>query len=150
MMDELKKMMAGKKSDGKMSEDEKQAKMDVIKELLDMAQHAMGHGVKGGMDEMHKVSVMAPDEEGLEEGLGMAKKVVGHEEEDPELEAKEEKLHMDLDGDNEEGEPAEHVAKVLGEEAPEGHDVVSDDEEADDMPNIFAQRREKMKAGRKV
>ena len=33
---------------------------------------------------------------------------------DPALAAKEEELHKDLDGDKEEGEPAEHKEKVLG------------------------------------
>lgn len=36
------------------------------------------------------------------------------EKDDPALAAKEEELHKDLDGDNEEGESKEHKEKVLG------------------------------------
>lgn len=109
-MDEMMKML-GKhsKADGAMSEQEKRAKMEVLKELFDMAHEAMGHSVKSGMDEMHKVSVMAPDKESLAEGLEMAEDVV-----DPEMEHEEEVEHKDLDGDLEVGEPEEHAAEVMG------------------------------------
>lgn len=70
-----------KKPEGKMDKASVQAKMDVIQELLEMAQEAMAGKVKGGMDEMQKVSVMAPDKESLSEGLDMAKMIAGDEEE---------------------------------------------------------------------
>lgn len=142
MMDELKQMMMAKKKmspDGKMSEDEIQAKMDVIKELLDMAQQAMGHDVKGGMDEMHKVSVMAPDAHGLEQGLDMAKDVAAEAEGSPGEEASE-------------SPEKEKMEDMLGTDAEGSADEESkepkDEEESEDMPNIFAQRKERMKNSR--
>lgn len=72
-----------KKGGQEMSEQEVRAKMDVVQELLQMAQEAMGSRVKHGMDEMQKVSVAAPDKESLLEGLEMAQDVA---EESPEME----------------------------------------------------------------
>ena len=86
-MKDLEKMLMSKKSKGSMDEKETQAKMDVLHELLQMAQEAMGSKVKGGMDEMKKVSVMAPDTESLTKGLDMAKHVA---EDSPEMEAADE------------------------------------------------------------
>jgi hypothetical protein len=92
-MKELEQLMAGKKSGDKMSEQEIQAKMDVVQELLHMAQAAMGSKVKGGMDEMQKVSVAAPDKESLLMGLDKAKDLADKDPmeamEDPAEEAKE-------------------------------------------------------------
>lgn len=141
MMDELKQMMMAKKKmspEGKMSEDEIQAKMDVIKELLDMAQQAMGNDVKGGMDEMHKVSVMAPDQQGLEAGLDVAKNVAGAEgsPEEEASESPEQEKMEDLPGTDTEGSDDEESKEP------------KDEEDSEDMPNIFAQRREKMKNSR--
>jgi hypothetical protein len=82
-MKDLEKLMA-KKPEGKMDKAAVQAKMDVIQELLEMAQEAMAGRVKGGMDEMQKVSVMAPDKESLSEGLDMAQMLAGDESEDEE------------------------------------------------------------------
>jgi hypothetical protein len=127
MMDALKEMMAKKKSpEGKMSEDEMKAKMDVIQELLEMAQNAMGSHVKGGMDEMKKVSVMAPDTESLAEGLDLAEDVV-----------------TDGEGDESTEQTEESPFDVLKKEKDEDDKEDGDDE----MPNIFAQRREKSKRG---
>lgn len=111
MMDEMMKQLMAKKGAQKMSTEDQQAKLDVIKELLEMATQAMGGKIKGGMDEMQKVSVMAPDKKSLLEGLGMAQDIAGG---DPETEELEEQTGQDLDGDNEEGESADHVAKVEG------------------------------------
>ena len=134
MMDELKRMMAKKKSpEGKMSEDQVKAKMDVIQELLEMAQSAMGSNVKGGMDEMKKVSVMAPDDEGLAEGLELAKEVAV-DDESPEHEASEEAEEAALPGE----ESADEALSMFNVDKKE-------DEDEDEMPNIFAQRREKNK-----
>lgn len=86
MMDEMmKQLMAKKGASGKMSPEDMQAKMDVIKELLEMAQSAMAGKVKGGMDEMQKVSIMAPDQESLTEGLDAAKDIVGGDEDSDEM-----------------------------------------------------------------
>lgn len=77
-MDELFSKLS-KKGSSDMSPEAKQAKMEVIMELMEMARELMGSGVKSGLDEMQKVSVMAPDAEGLEEGLEVAEDLVGEE-----------------------------------------------------------------------
>lgn len=84
MMDELLKKLATK-GQPKMSEQEVQAKMEVVKELLEMAQSAMADGVKGDMDSMmapKSVEVSAPDKESLSEGLDMAKDLIESKEAD--------------------------------------------------------------------
>lgn len=81
-MDDMKKMF-GKPSDGKMSASEAKAKMDVLHELLAMVEDSMGSNVKNGMSDMQKVSVMAPDQEGLSHGLDVAKDLTSDEQEDP-------------------------------------------------------------------
>lgn len=119
MMDEMmKQLMAKKGASDKMSPEDAQAKLDVIKELLEMASSAMAGKVKGGMDEMQKVSVMAPDQDSLLAGLDKAKDIAsdgdGSDEgsSDPALESAEEKTGMDLDNDGEEGESADHISKI--------------------------------------
>lgn len=82
-MKELEKLLA--KKGPKMDDKEVQAKMDVIKELLSMAHSAMGSKVKGDMDGLQKVSVMAPDKESLADGLDLAQELT----ESPEDEADE-------------------------------------------------------------
>lgn len=74
---------ADKKS---MSPAQRQAKMDVLKELMDMAQDEMGKKVKTGMDELHKVTVAAPDAESLTEGLKIAENILPEENINPEVE----------------------------------------------------------------
>ncbi len=80
-------MMMSGKSEGKMSKEDIQAKLDVIQEMIQAMQESMGGAVKGGLDEMlssmapeghdmAKVSVMADDPDSLEEGLEMAQEVV--------------------------------------------------------------------------
>jgi len=91
MVKDLEKMLMSKKDKGAMSEKSMQAKMEVLQELLQMAQEAMGSKVKGGMDEMQKVSVMAPDQEGLKKGLEIAEEIAENSEEMPE-EASEPKM----------------------------------------------------------
>lgn len=75
-MKDLEKMLMKKQDSGEMSPEAKQAKMEVLQELMDMCKQAMGHNVKSGMDEMKKVSVMAPDKESLVEGLEKAEEVI--------------------------------------------------------------------------
>lgn len=82
-------LMKPKVNSEKMSEQEIQAKMDVLLEMMQMIQEEMGSRVKNGMmdheNEMKKVSVMAPDNESLEEGLEVAQEVLPEspEEKDP-------------------------------------------------------------------
>lgn len=124
MMDELKKMMAKKKDDGAMSEQEQQAKMDVIMELMEMAHGEMGSRVKSGMDDMKKVTVAAPDSESLSDGLEKAQDMLGKDDEESESDE----------------DPAEEKAESPAEEAMES---VQDEPEEDDM-NPFMNKRKKL------
>lgn len=105
-MKDLEKMMAkaGGKSDEKMSDQAIQAKMDVLQELMDMCKEQMSSNVKSGMDEMKKVTVMAPDEESLTEGLEVAKDITeempSEESDDDDMESKE-NLLSDMMADDE-------------------------------------------------
>lgn len=130
MMDELKKMMAKKGQPEKMDDSAIQAKLDVIKELLEMAHSAMGNKMKGDMDEMHKVSVMAPDQEGLEEGLDVAHDA---------LEGAEE--HEDEDDGVEPKSPIEEAMAAHSEEKEEPPVEIKPDSE--DEVNLFAKKRMK-------
>ena len=75
MMDKkmLKAMMAGEDSDPMMKAKLK-AKMDVLQELMAMAEEGETSGL---MDDMQKVTVAAPDAEGLKEGLEKAEDMMG-------------------------------------------------------------------------
>lgn len=119
MMDELLKKLSAK---GKVNvtEDEAKAKLDVIKELLEMAQSAMADGVKSDMDslispkEAAAVKVTAPDEESLAEGLDVAKDMISPEGEDSEEESESPALEAleDATGEDElEGEDEEDKKK---------------------------------------
>lgn len=54
------------------------AKIEALKEMLMSLEAEIGGGIKNEMDGMKKVSVMAPDEESLEEGLEMASKLAAN------------------------------------------------------------------------
>jgi hypothetical protein len=72
--------------DKKMKKDASmEAKMEALKELREMASKAMSDD----MDELQKVSVMAPDKEGLEEGLEKAREMLGKKLKDDEDEDEE-------------------------------------------------------------
>lgn len=74
-MKDLEKLLMKKADKQELSKPAIQAKMDVLKELFELSQKLLGEKVKGGMDEMKKVTVMAPDKEGLKEGLDKAKEI---------------------------------------------------------------------------
>jgi hypothetical protein len=67
--DRLKKILSKKRD---LHPIEKEAKMNVIKHLKDMASHEMG----GKLDGLKKVSVMSDSEKGLEKGLDKAKDIL--------------------------------------------------------------------------
>lgn len=73
MHDKLKKIMQKKRD---LSDNERDAKMDVVKQLRDMASSAMGDKIDG----LRKVSVTSNSPEGLEEGLNKAREVVSGKE----------------------------------------------------------------------
>lgn len=76
-----------------MSKMDIQAKMDVLKELHDLCKAKLGEKVKGGLDSMKSVTVSAPDEESLEQGLELAQELAPEmeteSEEKPEMETPE-------------------------------------------------------------
>lgn len=113
--------MEDKKS--KMSKESIAAKLDVISEMLQVLQDAMGSGVKSGLEEMlaskmphesmlgddvKKVSVVAPDEKSLAEGLDVAKEILPevsdaaeeHDESDKEKVAEEKAPQMEAAEDD--------------------------------------------------
>lgn len=90
MIDKLMKKMYKEDDSDSMK---KEAKMSVLKELRKMASEMMGGDFKKGMDEhmagMQKVSVAAPDKEGLKKGLDKAEELLD----------KKEDMHMMPDGE---------------------------------------------------
>ena len=119
----------------KMSKESIQAKLDVISELMEEIQEAMGGEVKGGLEEMlaskmpsepmlgggkdlKKVTVAAPDEEGLKKGLEMAKDMA------PEMS----KMGEGHGAEEMDESHAEHMAEMKNpklEEEEEGDDLYS-------------------------
>ena len=117
----------------KMSKESIQAKLDVISELMEEIQEAMGGDVKGGLEEMlaskmskepmlggdiKKVTVAAPDAEGLEKGLEMAKEMA------PDMSKMAEKHGAEEMDESH----AEHMAEMKNpklEEEEEGDDLYS-------------------------
>lgn len=65
--------MAKKKGSKDMNPDESSAKMDVLKELKSMLSADDGEELKG----LKKVTIAAPDKEGLAKGLQKAEEMVG-------------------------------------------------------------------------
>lgn len=152
---------------GKMRPVERDAKMHVLGDLHKMATDAMANKLKG----VKKVSVMAPDEESLKEGLDTAKDILGdeHEHEDmsahegaivPDMEEMEEETGEDLDHDNEEGEPEEHKEMMAermhpnmeegSSEMPPGeHDEESEDE-LDARIAELMDKKKKLEASKKA
>lgn len=73
-MEKFQKMIEKKKGEGKqMSPVTRDAKMGVLKDLHKMASDSMAGKING----LKKVTVAAPDQEGLEHGLDKAKQIVG-------------------------------------------------------------------------
>lgn len=87
-MKELMKLMEKKKSGKPMDEGYKKAKMTMLQALKDDMSGMMGNEMKG----MKKVTVAAPDEEGLKEGLNKAEEL---------MEGKEELAKDDMEMDEE-------------------------------------------------
>lgn len=96
-MSEMMKMLSMKDEGKEMSEQDIQAKMDVLKELLQFASKHAGDDIVG---KLKQVTVAAPSEEGLEEGLDKAKEMV--EEMPSEEDSMSEKSEDDMEEDEEE------------------------------------------------
>ena len=105
-MKDLKNMLMPKKEDSKMSERDIKVKSDILKEIMQFAQDKMGERVKSDMDEMQKVSVMAPDSEGLHEGLEKALEILPESEQDESSEMEKE-------------EPKDEISEILAEASEE-------------------------------
>lgn len=118
--------MAGKKD---MPDHEKQAKMDVVKHLRDMASGAM----KDKMGSLHKVSVASDSAEGLQHGLQKAQQVVGADADADEQDAPAQ-MHdggeVDADRPEHDTDSAEEAQMLHDAENPE-HDALSAHEEHD-------------------
>lgn len=118
--------MLGPKSKSEVPKEEIQAKLEVLKEMLEMIQHEMGGSVKAGMDEMFapkaetmkEVSVVAPDEDSLEEGLEMAKEIL------PEKDSS---------------------VDSMDDSAVPSKEVESEDDSDSDSDSIFSKQKEKKK-----
>jgi hypothetical protein len=116
-MKDLEKMLMGKKAGSeKMSDQAVQAKMDVLKELMDICKEQMLKSNKSGMEEMQKVTVAAPSKEELVEGLETAQEIT---EDMPEMKSEDKKE-----------ESEEKETSIM--------DLMSDDEDSDSM---FAKRK---------
>lgn len=77
-MKELLKKLSSKDEGGEMSENDIQAKMDVLKELLGMASKEAGSDIVG---RLKKVTVAAPDDKGIKQGLKKASQMIDSEDE---------------------------------------------------------------------
>lgn len=73
MKDLLKALMMDKMESDEMDPRMVEAKLEVLKELLGMANESAGKDIASGMQ---KLTVMAPDKEGLMEGMEKAEEVV--------------------------------------------------------------------------
>lgn len=100
-MKDLTKMLTMQKNKGELSKEAIQAKKDVLQELMDLAHGMLSDKVKGGMDEVRKVTVAAPDKAGLKEGLQKASEIIDQTE-----------LSDDQD-DNEEDNEAEESEAMM-------------------------------------
>jgi hypothetical protein len=119
--EKLMKALKDKKKD--LSDDEKDAKMDVVKDLRQSAMDSM----KGRLDGLKKVSVMSDSSKGLEEGLNKAQDIISNAAE-----------HKDKDDDAME-ESESHLPGQDGEpehndEGPAHESMESDEEESEEHP----------------
>lgn len=127
-MKDLEKLL-GKAGPSKMTPEQKKAKMEVIMELMGMAQEMMSDNVHKGMSDLkgaQKVSVMAPDVESLEEGLDVAKEIVGSEEEESEESSKEEVLEAAVEA------ASEDMPSMVEEDSVTSLSMDDDDDEDED------------------
>lgn len=116
---DMMKELAKKKGTQEMDPKHKDAKMKVLKEIHKMASDSMGddlHGMKKG------VTVMAPDEAGLQKGLQLAQAVTGAEGEHDAHEAD----HNAVEPQHEAPEAGNALA--MSEHSPHPSDAPDDDD----------------------
>lgn len=114
-MKKLMEMLA-EKSSGKseMNDKEKMAKMDVLKELMELAMEQTGEDVKEGMK---KITVASPSKEGLMKGLEKAEDMMEESSEDEMMSEEdemmsEEEMFMDEEMSEEDEEDEEMKKKM--------------------------------------
>lgn len=106
--------MLGKKKDRKMDDNEKEAKMNVVKEMRDLASAKMGDKIKG----LKKVTVASDSKEGLAAGLDKAEDLLENSSEDGEELAGKEEMDS-LENESEESEYADCSPEELDEKIKE-------------------------------
>lgn len=137
MHDKMAKLMALKKKKGdEMSPAEKEAKGNVIRDMMSMADDAMKDKLHG----LKKVTVASNDEAGLQHGLDKAKEIVSGPEHDDMVEDAEDgngrdgdifagSQNQDEEGEGEEESP-EHEAMESPEEEAGEHGMSEDEVDA--------------------
>ena len=152
--------MLGKKRD--LSEHEKTAKMDVMKEMRNEASNAM----HGKLDGLKKVSVMSDSEKGLKEGLDKAKSLMsgGGKVSDQEMDNMREKAEDDQSNsfgpeDSEEApddleahaeeskESPEHELSESSEEEAKEHEDMNPDELDEEIAKLQEMKKQKLADG---
>lgn len=120
----LDKLAGAQKDD---DQDHSHAKMQVLNELREMAMGMMGDRLRDKMPhEMHGVEVTAPDQQGLEKGLDMAKKVLpdqaqmsGHGQPDSshamEADADDQQGHLENPGEDDDDMSDDELDSMLAE-----------------------------------
>jgi len=118
-MSELERMFSAgqEKEGGPMSEQHRQVKMDMLKELMDHARKGMGDKVLGGLEGMKKVTVASPSSEGLEAGLEKAKELL--ESKESPLEELSESPSEEMEEESSDPSPAEASEEKPKEEEDE-------------------------------
>lgn len=124
-MKKLEEALKMGESDGKMSEQSAKAKLEIVKELMDEMMALLGGDVKSGLDELKKpvqqVTVAAPNEELLEEGLEKAQELV----------PKMSDMAMESEDDD-----MEHMGKMA---------KMEDEEEDDEPTDLYSMMQNKLK-----
>lgn len=135
--DLMKLLMEDEMSDSPMGEMETTAKMDVLKELMEMAKSTAGDSILGDMDALQKVTVASPSKKGLMEGLEKAEEAL---EMMPEMEESEED-----DQDEEESEMSAQD-EVMAKMMPKEEESEEEDEEEEDMSGLsIAEMKRRMR-----
>lgn len=94
-MEALKKLMQKKmEKEGGMEPKAKEAKMELLKELRDMASGMMKEDLDGHLSGLKKVTVASDSQEGLKEGLEKAEDIVEKKPEMPSLEMDEDESEI--------------------------------------------------------
>lgn len=132
MRDKLMKLMQEKKAK-KLSPIEKNAKMNVLKDIQDMASDEMGSKLKG----LKKVSVASDSKEGLQEGLDKAKELL------------DKNISEQKEDESSEHESMESESEELAEEAMESEEQPEEEMSLEDVEQKIQElmkKKEELKA----